>query len=51
MSFVFAQVFAMQNVLTLSFLLVVLTTNFGNVVELFIIIYLFFLRESGRLFV
>jgi hypothetical protein len=49
MSFVFAQVFVLQNVLKLFFLLV-LITNFGNATKLFIVIYLFFLKESGRLF-
>jgi hypothetical protein len=49
-SFVFVEVFALQSVLKLSFLLVVLIVNFGNDTKLFIVIYLFFLKESGRLF-
>jgi len=49
-SFVFAQVFALKSVLKLSFILVVLIANFGDVAKLFIVIYLFFLRKSGRLF-
>jgi hypothetical protein len=48
--FFFAQVFALPSVLKLSFLLVVLAANFGDVVELFIVVYLFSFRESGRLF-
>lgn len=50
MSFVFYQVFILQSVLKLSFLLIILTTNFGNVEELFIVIYLFFFKKSGRIF-
>ncbi len=50
MSFIFAQVFALQNALKFSFLLVVLIDIFGDAIELFIVIYLFFLKESGRLF-
>jgi hypothetical protein len=49
MSFVFAQVFVLQNVLKLFFLLV-LIANFGNATKLFIVIYLFLKKESGRLF-
>jgi hypothetical protein len=49
-NFVFVQIFALQSVLKLFFLLVVLNTNCGNATKLFIIIYLFFLKESGRLF-
>jgi hypothetical protein len=50
MSFVFAQVFVLQSVLKLYFLLAILIVRFGDVIELFIVIYLFLLRESGRLF-
>ncbi len=50
MSIVFAQVFALPSVLKFSFLFVVLIASFGNVVELFIVVYLFSLRKSGRLF-
>jgi hypothetical protein len=50
MSFVFAQVFALQSALKFSFLLIVLTANFGDATKLFIIIYLFFLKECDRLF-
>jgi hypothetical protein len=50
MKIFFAQVFALQSALKLSFLLVVLTTNFGDATKLFIVIYLFSLKESGRLF-
>ncbi len=50
MSFVFAQVFALPSVLKLSFLLAILITSFGNVIKLFIVVFLFSLRESGRLF-
>jgi hypothetical protein len=37
-SFVFAQIFALQCALKVSFLLIVLTTNFGDATKLFIII-------------
>jgi hypothetical protein len=50
MSFVFAQVFALQIALKFSSLLVVVTTNFGDATKLLIVIYLFSLKESGRLF-
>ncbi len=50
MTFVFVQVFVLQSVLKLSFLLVVFIANFGDVIELFIIIYLFSLKESGKLY-
>jgi hypothetical protein len=46
----FAQVLALQSVLKLFFPLAIVTTSFGNAVELFIDIYLFFLKGSGRLF-
>jgi len=45
-SFIFAQVFALQSVLKLSFLLVVLINIFGDVIELFIVIYLFFFKKK-----
>jgi hypothetical protein len=48
-SFVFAQVFALQSALKFYFLLIDLTTNFGDAIKLFIIIYLFFLKECDRL--
>ncbi len=50
MSFVFAQVFALQSALKFSFLLIDLIANFGDATKLFIIIYLFFLKECDRLF-
>ncbi len=50
MSFVFAQVFVLQSVVKLYFLLVVLIVNFGDVIKLFIVIYLIFKSKSGRLF-
>jgi hypothetical protein len=39
-----------RNVLTWLFPLVVVTTSFRNVVELFIVIFLFLKKDSGRLF-
>jgi hypothetical protein len=42
--------FALQNVLKFFFPLANLTTWFEDVTKLFIVIYLFSLRESGRLF-
>ncbi len=45
MNFVFAQVFALQNVLKLFFSLANLTTCFEDVAKLFIVIY-FFLKEK-----
>jgi hypothetical protein len=50
MSFIFAQVFALQSVLKLFLLPIVLITNIGDVAKLFVVVYLFFLRRSGRLF-
>ncbi len=50
MNYDFAQVLALQSVLKLFFPLAIVTTSFGNAVELFIDIYLFFLKGSGRLF-
>jgi hypothetical protein len=50
MSFVFAQIFTLQSVLKLFFPLVILIVNFGDATKLFIVIYLFFLKENGRLF-
>jgi hypothetical protein len=44
-NYLFAQVFALQSGLKLSFALVV-TTNVGDVVTLFIVIYLFSLQEK-----
>ncbi len=49
-SFLFSQVFVLQSVLKLPFPLAILTTNFGDVGELFIVTLLFFLKEGGRLF-
>jgi hypothetical protein len=49
-SYVFAQVLALQNVLKWLFPLVVVIASFGDVAKNFIVIYLFSLRESGRLF-
>ncbi len=49
-SFVSTQVFALQSVLKLFFLLVILIAIFPNVVELFVVFYLYFLRESGMPF-
>jgi hypothetical protein len=46
MSFVSTQVFALQSVLKL-FFLVILIAIFWDVVELFVVFYLYFLRESG----
>jgi hypothetical protein len=48
-NYVFAQVLVLQNVLTWLFPLVVII-SFGDVAKLIIIIYLFSLKESGRLF-
>ncbi len=50
MNYAFAKVLGLQNVLMWLFPLVVVTTSFGDVAELFIVIYLFSLKESGRLF-
>jgi len=47
LSFVFAQFFASQSVLKLFIPLIVLTTNFGDDVELFYWFYLFSLRDSS----
>jgi hypothetical protein len=49
-SFVCAQDFALQSVLKLSFLLVVLTISFGDAAKLFIVVYVFSLKKSDRLF-
>jgi hypothetical protein len=49
-NYVFAQVLVLQSVLAWLFPLVVVTVSFGDVTTLFIVIYLFSLRESGRLF-
>jgi hypothetical protein len=46
-SYVFVQVLALQSVLKLFFPLAIVTVGFGDVVEYFIIIYLFSLRGSG----
>ncbi len=51
MSSIFARGFYLAKcVEVVFFLLVVLTATFGNVVELFMVIYLYFLRKNGRLF-
>ncbi len=47
----FAQRFALQSVLKLFFPLTNLTTYFEDATKLFIVIYLFFKKEIGRLFV
>ncbi len=49
-NYVFALVLVLQSVLTWLFSLVFVITSFGDVVELFIFIYLFSLKESGKLF-
>jgi len=49
-SYDFVQVLALQSVLKWLFPLVVMTASFGNVAKLFIIINLFSLKESGKLF-
>jgi len=50
MNYAFAQVLVLKNVLIWLFPFVVVTTSFGDVAKLFIVIYLFSLKESGRLF-
>jgi len=50
-NYVFVEVLALQSVLKLFFPLLVVIASFGDAVKLFIIIFLFSLRESGRLFV
>jgi hypothetical protein len=50
MSYVFAEVLALQSVLQLFVLLDVVTASFGDAIKLFIVIFLFSLKESGRLF-
>jgi hypothetical protein len=50
MGFIFAQVFVLQSVLKLFLLSIVLIANFGDVAKLFVAIYLFSFRRSGRLF-
>jgi hypothetical protein len=47
--FCFYSSFCLQSPLKFSFLLIVLTTKFGDATKLFIIIYFFFLKKSDRL--
>jgi hypothetical protein len=49
-NYAFTHVLVLRNVLTWLFPLVVVTTSFRNVVELFIVIFLFLKKDSGRLF-
>jgi hypothetical protein len=50
MSYVFVEVLALQSVLKLFFPLAVVITSFGDTIKLFIVIFLFSLRKSGRIF-
>ncbi len=50
MNYAFVQVLALQNVLKLFFALVDVTASFSDATKLFIVIYLFLLRGSDRLF-
>jgi hypothetical protein len=49
-NFVLLKLFDLQRVLKLSFPLANMIASFEDALELFIVIYLFSLRESGRLF-
>jgi hypothetical protein len=49
-NYVVAQVLVLQSVLKWLFPLVVVIASFGDATKLFIVIYLFSLRENGRLF-